>query len=32
MAFASLGIVGALWVVIWLLVARERPADVSAAV
>lgn len=31
-AFVSLGIVGALWVVIWLLVARERPADVSAAV
>lgn len=31
-AFVSLGIVGALWVVIWLLVARERPADVSAEV
>jgi MFS transporter, ACS family, hexuronate transporter len=31
-AFASLGIVGALWVVTWLLVARERPADVSSPV
>jgi ACS family hexuronate transporter-like MFS transporter len=31
-AFASLGIVGALWVLTWLLVARERPADVSSAV
>jgi MFS transporter, ACS family, hexuronate transporter len=32
MAFASLGTVGALWVVIWLLVARERPAGVSSPV
>ncbi len=31
-AFAVLGIIGALWVVIWLLVARERPADVSIPV
>jgi MFS transporter, ACS family, hexuronate transporter len=31
-AFASLGIVGALWVITWLLIARERPADVSATV
>jgi len=29
-AFASLGIVGALWVVTWLLLARERPAAVSS--
>jgi MFS transporter, ACS family, hexuronate transporter len=31
-AFAFLGIIGALWVVIWVLVARERPADVSIPV
>jgi MFS transporter, ACS family, hexuronate transporter len=31
-AFAFLGIIGALWVVTWLLVAREQPADVSTPV
>jgi MFS transporter, ACS family, hexuronate transporter len=31
-AFVFLGIIGALWVVTWLLVARERPADESTPV
>ncbi len=31
-AFLFLGIIGALWVVTWLLVARERPADQSTPV
>jgi MFS transporter, ACS family, hexuronate transporter len=31
-AFAFLGIIGALWVVTWLLVARERPAERSTPV
>ncbi|HEY6408483.1 MAG TPA: MFS transporter, partial [Ktedonobacteraceae bacterium] len=31
-AFAFLGIIGALWVITWLLVARERPADESTPV
>ncbi|HEY6410322.1 MAG TPA: MFS transporter [Ktedonobacteraceae bacterium] len=31
-AFAFLGGIGALWVVIWLVVARERPVDVSTPV
>jgi MFS transporter, ACS family, hexuronate transporter len=31
-AFALLGIIGVLWVVIWLVVARERPAEGSISV